>query len=134
MVFDAHDRAFALFKGACGRGIFHCRHPVPLRYRPRLLSCGWGTAPGSTILERSVRRETIKAGSGSRQCGAWLANVRKCWAIQDDHSAREKLSQKGLAAEMGFELPVRFRVPTRVISIAYDRGILLISECWRCCS
>src|SRR2546429_1030476 len=22
MVFDAHDRAFALFKGACGRGIY----------------------------------------------------------------------------------------------------------------
>ena len=50
------------------------------------------------------------------------------------NSPQRMLGAEGLAAEMGFGLPVRFRGPTPVISIADEPRIFLISECWRCCS
>jgi transposase len=65
MVFDAHDRAFALFKGACGRGIYdnmktavetifvgkqrlYNRRLQPLPRRPDRLHAGIGMGEGAS--------------------------------------------------------------------------------------
>jgi hypothetical protein len=74
MVFDAHDRAFALFKGTCGRGIYDniktrggdglCRQSPPLQSplpadvqslpgRAGRLHAGVGLGEGSGALGRT---------------------------------------------------------------------------------
>ena len=43
MVFDAHDRAFAFFKGACTRGIYDIPLSSPSGERlPLITRCMWG--------------------------------------------------------------------------------------------
>jgi hypothetical protein len=49
MVFDAHDRAFALFKGTCGRGIYdNMKTAVGRSSQPRCRGSGcWHVAAES---------------------------------------------------------------------------------------
>jgi transposase len=79
MVFDAHDRAFAFFKGACTRGIYDSVHGQWTR-RPRWTRSSWGRAYYRRFQQmcshylvdaprRSARTDTTS--SGRRAAEAW---------------------------------------------------------------
>jgi hypothetical protein len=64
MVFDAHDRAFALFKGTCSRGIYDNYGRLP-----RKATC-WIDGVGCTNLSGLWRSDRAPGFDGSPQSDA----------------------------------------------------------------
>jgi len=68
MVFDAHDKAFAFFGGACARGIYDSGNCPPL------VRGQWTRRPRST---RSSSAETAPTTAGSSRCAGITSSIRR---------------------------------------------------------
>ena len=68
MVFDAHDRAFAFFKGTCTRGIYDNMKTPPL------VRGQWTRRPRSTRSSSAVTEPTT---AGSSRCAATTSSIRR---------------------------------------------------------
>src|ERR1700676_2058232 len=105
MVFDAHDRAFAFFKGACSRGIYHnmktaveaqgspLQSPLPADVQPlsgrsSRLHAGVGLGEGTGREPGRQRARTLLHAAASRE----ELRGAECLAPRPEHRLRQGAS------------------------------------------